>query len=70
MLLVTRLTSYGPGGSSSTVCNITELPDKTRQLIAASLRGERFASTSELQLHEGLVRGAADSSVLLRCHPG
>jgi transposase len=45
------------GPRSRTVCNITDLPDDTRQLIAASLRGQRFVATSELQLHEALDYG-------------
>ncbi len=45
------------GPRSRTVCNITDLPDDTRDLIAASLRGQRFVATSELQLHEALDYG-------------
>jgi transposase len=45
------------GPRSRTVCNITDLPDDTRDLIAASLRGQRFVAASELQLHEALDYG-------------
>jgi transposase len=45
------------GPRSRTVCNITELPKDTRDLIAASLRGEQFVTASELQLHEALDYG-------------
>ena len=45
------------GPRSRTVCNITELPNDTRDLIAASLRGEQFVTASELQLHEALDYG-------------
>jgi transposase len=45
------------GPRSRTVCNITDLPEDTRDLIAASLRGQRFVATSELQLHEALDFG-------------
>ncbi len=45
------------GPRSRTVCNITGLPADTRDLIAASLKGQRFVATSELQLHEALDYG-------------
>jgi transposase len=45
------------GPRSRTVCNITDLPDDTRHLIAASLKGEQFVAASELQLHEALDYG-------------
>jgi hypothetical protein len=45
------------GPRSRTVCNITDLPDDTRDLIAASLKGEQFVAASELQLHEALDYG-------------
>jgi hypothetical protein len=45
------------GRRSRTVCNITDLPDDTRELIAASLKGEQFVAASELQLHEALDYG-------------
>ena len=48
-------TAAGP--RSRTVCNITDLPDDTRELIAASLKGQQFVATSELQLHEALDYG-------------
>jgi hypothetical protein len=45
------------GPRSRTVCNITDLPQDTRDLIAASLKGQQFVATSELQLHEALDYG-------------
>jgi hypothetical protein len=45
------------GPRSRTVCNITGLPADTRDLIAASLKGQRFVAASELQLHEALDYG-------------
>lgn len=45
------------GPRSRTVCNITDLPDDTRDLIAASLKGQQFVAASELQLHEALDYG-------------
>lgn len=45
------------GPRSRTVCNITSLPADTRDLIAASLKGQRFVAASELQLHEALDYG-------------
>jgi transposase len=38
------------GPRSRTVCNITALPDDTRQLIAQSLRGESFVASETLEL--------------------
>jgi len=48
-------TSEGP--RSRTVCNITDLPAHTRELIAASLQGQSFAATQAVQLHEALDYG-------------
>ena len=45
------------GPRSRTICNITDLPADTRELIAASLKGQEFVATSELQLHEALDYG-------------
>jgi transposase len=43
-------TSQGP--RSRTVCNITQLPPQTRDLIAQSLKGKDFVATDALQLPE------------------
>jgi len=48
-------TSQGP--RSRTVCNISGLPDHTRELIAASLKGQAFVAAKDLQLHEALDYG-------------
>lgn len=45
------------GPRSRTICNITDLPEDTRSLIAASLKGEQFVAASQLQLHEALDYG-------------
>jgi len=45
------------GPRSRTVCNITDLPEDTRDLIAASLQGQQFVAASALQLHEALDYG-------------
>jgi transposase len=45
------------GPRSRTVCNITDLPASTRDLIAASLQGQQFVSAAEVQLHEALDYG-------------
>ena len=45
------------GPRSRTVCNITGLPADTRDLIAASLKGQKFVAASALQLHEALDYG-------------
>ena len=45
------------GPRSRTVCNITDLPASTRDLIAASLKGENFLPASAVQLHEALDYG-------------
>src|SRR5215472_4344556 len=38
------------GPRSRTICNITALPEQTRELIAQSLRGKSFFATEDLQL--------------------
>ena len=48
-------TAKGP--RSRTVCNLTDLPADTRQLIAASLKGQRFLPAADLQLQEALDYG-------------
>jgi len=45
------------GPRSRTVCNITDLPSETRELIAASLQGQSFVSPQKVQLHEALDYG-------------
>lgn len=45
------------GPRSRTVCNITELPEATRTLIAASLKGQDFLPPEAVQLHESLDYG-------------
>jgi transposase len=45
------------GPRSRTVCNISDLPPHTRDLIAASLKGQSFVSTQAVQLHEALDYG-------------
>lgn len=45
------------GPRSRTVCNITDLPEATRQIIAASLKGQDFLPASEVQLHQALDYG-------------
>lgn len=45
------------GPRSRTVCNITDLPASTRDLIAASLKGQQFVSASDVQLNEALDYG-------------
>jgi hypothetical protein len=45
------------GPRSRTVCNITELPPDTRDLIAASLKGQSFLPAEELQLEQALDYG-------------
>jgi transposase len=45
------------GPRSRTICNITALPPDTRQLIAQSLRGERFIPSDQLELAEALSFG-------------
>src|SRR5437764_7174500 len=38
------------GPRSRTICNITALPEQTRDLIAQSLRGESFFASDDLHL--------------------
>jgi transposase len=45
------------GPRSRTICNITDLPPTTRQLIIGSLKGECFLPTQQVQLHEALDYG-------------
>jgi hypothetical protein len=45
------------GPRSRTVCNITDLPPDTRDLIAASLKGQSFLPTEQVQLEEALDYG-------------
>ena len=45
------------GPRSRTVCNITELPAHTREIIIASLKGQDFLPADQVQLHEALDYG-------------
>lgn len=45
------------GPRSRTVCNITDLPAATRDLIAASLKGQDFLPADQVQLHAALDYG-------------
>jgi transposase len=45
------------GPRSRTLCNITDLPAPTRQLITASLQGQDFLPADQIQLHEALDYG-------------
>lgn len=45
------------GPRSRTVCNITDLPPDTRDLIAASLKGHSFLAAEEIQLEHALDYG-------------
>jgi hypothetical protein len=45
------------GPRSRTVCNITDLPAQTRDLIAASLKGLDFLPADQVQLHQALDYG-------------
>ena len=45
------------GPRSRTVCNITDLPAATRELIAASLKGQDFLPASQVGLHQALDYG-------------
>jgi transposase len=45
------------GPRSRTVCNITDLPDATRDLIAGSLQGRSFLEAEQVHLHEALDYG-------------
>jgi len=47
-------TAEGP--RSRTVCNISDLPPPTRDLVAASLKGQAFLPADQVQLHEALDR--------------
>src|SRR5438046_10679793 len=48
-------TAAGP--RSRTVCNITDLPAQTRDLIVGSLKGQHFVPAQNVQLHEALDYG-------------
>ena len=45
------------GPRSRTVCNITDLPSQTRELVAASLKGQDFLPAEQIQLHDALDYG-------------
>lgn len=45
------------GPRSRTICNITDLPAHTRDLIIGSLRGEDFLPAEQVQLHAALDYG-------------
>ena len=45
------------GPRSRTICNLTELPAATRELIADSLKGKNFLPASQVELHEALDYG-------------
>ena len=45
------------GPRSRTICNITDLPAHTRDLIIASLKGQDFLPAEQIQLHEALDYG-------------
>lgn len=45
------------GPRSRTVCNITDLPPHTRDLIAASLKGQAWVPAQSVQLHQALDYG-------------
>ena len=45
------------GPRSRTVCNITDLPPQTRDLIAASLKGQNFLPADQVQLEHALDYG-------------
>jgi len=45
------------GPRSRTVCNISDLPPQTRDLVAQSLRGKQMVATDELQLPHALSFG-------------
>src|SRR5260370_24005831 len=45
------------GPRSRTLCNITALPQPTRELIAQSLRGQSFVATDQLALTDALSFG-------------
>jgi hypothetical protein len=45
------------GPRSRTICNITDLPAQTRDLIVASLQGQNFLPADQVQLHDALDYG-------------
>ena len=45
------------GPRSRTLCNITDLPAQTRDLVVASLKGQSFLPADQLQLHDALDYG-------------
>lgn len=45
------------GPRSRTVCNITDLPEATRELVAASLKGQSFVPAQSVELHHALDYG-------------
>jgi len=45
------------GPRSRTICNITDLPAQTRDLVVASLKGQNFLPADQLQLHDALDYG-------------
>jgi len=45
------------GPRSRSVCNITQLPTRTRDLVAASLKGQDFLPADQVQLNEALDYG-------------
>lgn len=45
------------GPRSRTICNITDLPPATRDLIAASLKGQDLVAAEQCQLHQALDYG-------------
>ncbi len=45
------------GPRSRTICNITDLPPATRDLIIGSLKGQDFLPAEQVQLHEALDYG-------------
>jgi len=45
------------GPRSRTICNITDLPTATRELVVHSLKGQDFLPASQVQLHEALDYG-------------
>jgi hypothetical protein len=45
------------GPRSRTVCNITDLPPETRDLVVASLKGQSFLPTQQVQLEQALDYG-------------
>jgi transposase len=45
------------GPRSRTVCNITDLPPQTRELVVASLKGQDFLPSEQVQLQDALDYG-------------